>query len=209
MQIVGVIPDVHTFGLDQPTQPEVFVDYLQHAGFSLDATLIVRGTMRDEAAVRSIVTSLNRDTPVEFQSMDDIISGTTSRERFQTVLLSLFAGFALLLAAIGIHGLLTYTVMRRTSELGIRMALGADRKAVLALVLGEGCRVMAGGFALGLFGAFLLTRTLSGLLYNVKANDPAAFAAVALTLSLTAVLGCLVPALRAARIDPNVALRHE
>ncbi|HEX4164745.1 MAG TPA: ABC transporter permease [Bryobacteraceae bacterium] len=209
IRIVGVIPDVHAFGLDQPAQPEVFVDYLQHAGFSLDATLLVRGSVHDEAAVRSIVTSLNRDTPVEFQNMDDIVSGTTSRERFQTVLLSIFAGFALLLSVIGIYGLLTYAVTRRTNELGIRMALGADRKTVLALVLLEGGRLIAVGLGIGLTGAFFLTHTLSSLVFSVRTNDPTSFVAVALIFGLTALLGCFVPALRASRIDPNAALRHE
>ncbi len=209
MTIVGIIPDVRAFGLNKPPGSEVFVDYLQHAGFSLNASLVVRGPASDRQAVRSIIAAINRDTPVAFESMDDVIAGTISRERFQTCLLALFAGFALLLSAVGIYGLLSYTETRRTSELGIRMALGADRRAVLALVLSEGGTLVSIGLVLGLICAVFLTRTLSGLLYGVSASDPGSFAAVALLFAIAGMLGCYLPALRASRIDPNSALRYE
>jgi putative ABC transport system permease protein len=209
MTIVGIVPDVRAFGLNKPAKAEVFGDLMQHAVLSLDATLVVRGPVSEQAAVRSVVTSLNRDTPVEFQSMDEVIAGTIARERFQTFLLSLFAAFALLLSAIGIYGLLSYTVTRRTSELGIRMTLGAGRRAVLVLVLSEGGRLVATGLLLGLLGAFLLSRTLASFLYGMKTTDPGSFVTVALVFGVVAMLGCYFPARRASKIDPNVALRYE
>jgi putative ABC transport system permease protein len=210
MTIVGIVPDVRALGLGKPADSEVFADYMQHTGsWRLDATLVVRGPVSEQAAVRSVVTSLNRDTPVEFQSMDEVIAGTIARERFQTFLLNLFAAFALLLAAVGIYGLLSYTVTRRTSELGIRMTLGAGRRAVLLLVLSEGGRLVATGLLLGLLGAFLLSRTLASFLYGMKTTDPGSFVTVALVFGVVAMLGCYFPARRASKIDPNVALRYE
>ena len=155
------------------------------------------------------MSSINRDTPIEFQSMDDVIAGTISRERFQTFLLSLFAGCALLLSVVGIYGLLSDTVTLHTSELGIRMALGADRRQVLAMVMSEGGRLVLLGTVLGLICAFFLTRTLSSLLYGVGASDPGAFVTVALLFGVVAMVGCFLPARRASTIDPNVALRYE
>jgi len=209
MTIVGIVPDVRALGLGKPGSAEVFADLMQHTGSFLDATLVVHGPVSEQASVRSIVTSLNRDTPVEFQSMDEVIAGTIARERFQTFLLSLFAAFALLLAAVGIYGLLSYTVTRRTSELGIRMTLGAGRGDVLMLVLSEGGKLAATGLTLGLLCAFLVSRTLASLLYGVKTSDPGSFAAVALVFGIVAMLGCYIPARRASKIDPNVALRYE
>jgi putative ABC transport system permease protein len=207
MTIVGIVPDVRAFGFDKPVSAEVFADYMQHA--SLDATLIVRGPVSEQAAVRSVIVSLNRDTPVEFQSMDDAIAATIARERFQTVLLSLFAGFALLLAAVGIYGLLSYNVSRRTSELGIRMTLGAGRRTVLMLVLSEGDRLVATGLVLGLLCALILNRALASVIYGVKTTDPGSLVIVALVFGGVAMLGCYLPARRASKIDPNVALRYE
>jgi predicted permease len=209
MTIVGIVPDVRAFGLDNPAKAEVFADYMQHTGTWLDATLVVRGPVTEQAAVRSIVTSLNRDTPVEFQSMDEVIAGTIARERFQTFLLSLFAGFALLLAAVGIYGLLSYTVTRRTSELGIRMTLGAGRRSVLLLILSQGGSLVGTGLMLGLLGALILSRALASLLYGVRTTDPGSFVTVALVFGIVAMLGCFFPARRASKIDPNVALRYE
>jgi len=209
MTIVGIVADVRAGGLGRPATSEVFADYMQHAAFSPDATLVARGPAGAEAAVSAIISSLNRDTPVVFQNMDDVIAGSIARERFQTVLLSLFAGFALLLSAVGIYGLLSYTVTRRTSELGIRMTLGAGRKAVLFLVLSEGGRLVAAGLLFGLICSLIFSRALANLLYGVRTTDPGTFLTVALVFGIVAMLGCYLPARRASKIDPNIALRYE
>jgi putative ABC transport system permease protein len=182
---------------------------MQHWDMGWDATLVVRGRFADQPAVRSIINSINPDTPVEFQSMDDVIAGTIVRERFQTSLLAVFAGFALLLSMVGIYGLLGYTVTRRTSELGVRMALGASRRTVLSMVLSQGGKLVLIGTVLGLSCAFLLSRALTDMLYGVTASDPASFAIVAVLFACVALAACCLPAWRASRIDPNVALRYE
>lgn len=209
MTIVGIVPDVRAFGVKKPAGPEVFVDYLQHPSASLDVTLVVQGPFSTQNTIRKIVRELNPQTPVNFESMSSVLSASLSREHFQTTLLSLFAGFALLLASLGIYGVLSYTVTRRTSELGIRMALGARRKDVLTLVLSEGVSLAAIGLVFGLSAALLSTRILSSLLYEVTPGDPTAFAAMILVFAFAALLGCILPARRAANIDPNVALRYE
>jgi predicted permease len=210
MTIVGIVPDMRALGLSRPAAPEVFADYLQHAGSVwVDSTLVVRGPSDDEPAVKRLIGAVDPDTPVEFHGMEEVIGATITSQRFQTSLLSIFAGFALLLAVIGIYGLLSYTVARRTSEIGIRMALGADRPRVLTLVLREGGVLVAGGLALGLIAAVFLTRTLTTLLFLVRAADPLSLIAVALLFAAIAMIGCYLPAKRAAGIDPNVALRYE
>jgi putative ABC transport system permease protein len=141
--------------------------------------------------------------------MDEVIAGTLTRQRFSMILLDAFAAVALLLASIGIYGVISYVVGQRTHELGIRLALGAQRRDVLSLVLGHGLKMALGGVALGLVAALGLTRLLGNLLYGVSATDPATFTAIALLLTGVALLACFVPAWRATKVDPLTALRHE
>jgi putative ABC transport system permease protein len=145
----------------------------------------------------------------QVMTMDDLLSGSVSPRRFSAVLIGIFAGLALLLAAVGIYGVMSYVVGQRTHEIGIRMALGAQRGDVRRLVVNRGVKLAATGVAIGLAGALALTRFLSSLLFGVKPADPFTFAGVALLLAGVAVLACYVPARRAMRVDPIVALRYE
>jgi putative ABC transport system permease protein len=156
------------------------------------------------------VQDLDRDLPVDpAQTMDEVVAASLASNRFNTVLLGLFAGLALVLAAVGVYGVVSYTVDQRTHEIGIRMALGAHRDDVLGLVLGQGMILVLIGLGLGLAGAFAATRQLASLVYGVSTNDPWTFAIVALVLAAVALAANFLPARRATRIDPLIALRQE
>jgi ABC-type antimicrobial peptide transport system permease subunit len=143
------------------------------------------------------------------RSADQVVSESTARQDFNMTLLSVFAGIALLLAAIGVYGMLSYSVQQRSQEIGIRMALGAQRSDVLKMVVGQGMAMAGLGIAIGLGGAYGLSRLLTSLLFGVKPNDPLTFAVVALTLALISLVACWIPARRATRVDPMLALRYE
>ncbi len=209
LTIVGVVRDIRSFRLASPAQSEVFVSGLQHPGDFSSPTLAVRGPPSAISRIRNAIRSTEPNTPVEFRSVEDVLAESVSREQFQTKLIGLFAGLALLLSAIGIYGLQSHVVSRRTGELGIRLALGADRANVIALVLREALRVTALGAGIGLAGALLLTRTLSRFLYGVSPAEPLVFASVAGLLIAVTLLACWIPARRASRTDPMVALRYE
>lgn len=145
----------------------------------------------------------------KFRTMDQVISGATARQNFDMMLLTIFAAVALLLAAMGIYGLMSYAVEQRTQEIGIRVALGASAGDMLRLVIVSGLSLAGIGLAVGLAAAFGLTRVLASLLFGVKATDPVAFGAVAGTLALVAWLAAYIPARRATHIDPIIALRYE
>jgi putative ABC transport system permease protein len=176
-----------------------------------DMWLLVR-TTGDPAslagALRRMVWQMDRDLPVEnVTTMDRMFSDLVAAPRFNTALLTGFAGVALLLAAIGIYGVLSYTVTQRTTELGIRMALGAQRRRVVGLVVRQGMLLALLGVAAGLAAALAVTRVLTRLLFGVSATDPGVFASVALLLAFVALLAAYLPARRASRVDPMVALR--
>ncbi len=196
-------------GLNQPARSEVYADYFQHADAAMNVALVVRGPASLQPQIERIVTALNRSTAVNFESMDGLISGTIARERFQTALLTLFAACALLLAVIGVYGLLSYGVTRRTSEMGVRMALGANSGSIARLVLGQGGVLVLAGVALGLVGSLIATRALQAMLYEVKTSDPSALLAVVAGFAVAALVACYLPAHRASRIDPSEALRAE
>jgi ABC-type antimicrobial peptide transport system permease subunit len=188
----------------------VYVDYVQQADTTLDASsLIIRGPVSLQPRIEHIITSLNHDTAVNFESMDALISGSITRERFQTTLLATFAAVALLLALTGIYGLLSYTVARRTSEIGVRMALGASASLILRLILGEAGRLVFLGLAIGLAASLIAARLLQAMLYQVRPNDPMVLFAVAGAFLVAATLASCLPALRAAHVSPSEALRSE
>jgi ABC-type antimicrobial peptide transport system permease subunit len=145
----------------------------------------------------------------EIRTLDDVVAASQSRQRFMTLVLTSFGGVSLLLAAIGVFGVISYSVAQRTRELGIRIALGAQAREVLRLVLGGVLRLLAAGVLIGVIGAFTLSRFLSAFLFGVSASDPATFAAVSFVLAVVALLASYLPAVRATRVDPLAALRAE
>jgi putative ABC transport system permease protein len=142
-------------------------------------------------------------------TMDQLLAGTLSRSRFTMLVLGVFAALALVLACVGIYGVIAYSVTQRTQEFGIRMALGANRRDVFRLVFGQGGRLILLGTGLGIVAALIITRLMATLLYGISATDPLTFATVALLLALVALAACYIPARRATRVDPIVALRYE
>jgi putative ABC transport system permease protein len=165
--------------------------------------------MNVAAGVRREVLTLDKDQPVEILPMDRVIAETIAPKEFSASLITLFAGIATLLAAAGIYSVISYSVSRRTQEIGIRMALGAQRVDVTAMVLRHGLAVVAAGVVIGLVVTFAITNLIRSQLYQVSATDPVTYVAVCVLLLLVAVLACYVPARRASRVDPMTALRHE
>lgn len=176
-------------------------------------TLAIRSRSGSAGLVEEVkkeVWSLDRQIPVSnVQSMDELLSVSLAEERFDMLLLGAFAGLALILAAVGIYGVMAYTVSQRTHEIGIRIALGAQRGDVVRLVVGQGAKLALAGIIVGLAGAFALTRLMASLLFDVTPTDPLTFAAVAIVLAMVALAACYIPARRAMRVDPMTALRYE
>ncbi len=211
MTVVGVVGDVRHLSLDRDPGDEIYTAQLQSP--QLNSTLVVHtaGDPRTLATpIRRVVQDLDHDLPVDqAQTMDEVVAASLASNRFNTVLLGLFAGLALVLAAVGVYGVVSYTVDQRTHEIGIRMALGAHRDDVLGLVLRQGMILVLIGLGLGLAVAFAATRQLASLVYGVSTNDPWTFAIVALVLAAVALAANFLPARRATRIDPLIALRQE
>jgi putative ABC transport system permease protein len=162
------------------------------------------------SAVTTAIHSIDSDQPLtDVMTMDDLIANSLSQRRFSMLLLAAFAGLALLLAAVGIYSVLSFAVRRRVREIGIRVALGAETKDILRLIINEGMKAAIIGVLIGIGGALVLGRVLASLIYGISATDPATFAAVAALLSLVALLASAIPAYRAAKIEPTRALREE
>jgi putative ABC transport system permease protein len=211
--IVGVVEDVKNAGLDRPAGTELFLPY-QQAAFGRATLYAAARTQRDPAsltsAVRSAIRDIDPSLPLsQVKTMDEVMAGARSRPRFLTTLLGLFSSTALLLAAVGLYGVISYSVTRRTNEFGIRMAMGAERGDVVKLVLGQALGLALVGVAAGAIGALALTRLIRGLLFGVSSFDPMTFVAMALVLMAVTALACVVPARRATKVDPLVALRYE
>ncbi|HEY0321330.1 MAG TPA: ABC transporter permease [Pyrinomonadaceae bacterium] len=209
--IIGIVHDVKTEGLDVETKPQVYQTVLQASNLSL--ALVIR-TSSDPGAlsevVRREVRAVDSDLPVfGVRTMEQVMAKTVSQRRFAMVLLGVFASIALALSATGLYGVLAYSVSQRTREIGIRMALGASPGDVLRMVIAQGLILTFAGVAVGLAGAFVVTRFLSSLLFGVSPRDPVTFACITLLLSVVALLACYVPARRATKVDPMIALRYE
>jgi predicted permease len=211
LTVVGVVGDVHT-SLEAVPLPAIYVNYRQRPQALWKPAIVLRSEA-DPATiippVREIVHKLDPDVPPSFSTFNQVFSISLQARRFNLILAGVFAATALLLATAGIYGVTSYSVARRTREIGVRMALGASRRTVLVLVLGQSMRTAAIGVAAGIAGALALTRAMATLLFGVSATDPATFAGVALLLAAISAVACFIPARRATRVEPIVALRYE
>ena len=212
--IIGVVADVRERGLELDMKPAVYLPVVQLPfGWNNPHQLAVRTSMEPHAvakALREAIWAVDRDQPIaDVRTMDDIIDLEVANHKQQTALLGTFAALALVLASLGIYGVLSYAVTQRTREIGVRVALGASTGDVTRMVVGHGIALTALGIAIGIGVALVVTRSMARLLVGVKTADPAVYVAVALLLSIVALVACYLPAVRAARIDPVIALREE
>jgi putative ABC transport system permease protein len=219
VQIAGVVGDVRS-SLNEPAPPTVFIPIAQ-ASYSTDqlfqgwfpTSILVRTTVKPLSLSRAVTEAVRNTDPSipvgQVRSMEEVLSTSLAFQRFLATLMSLFAGLALLLAAVGIYGVISYSVSQRTHEIGIRMALGAQRRDVLLMVIRQGLTIALVGVGAGLIAALALTRLMVSMLYGVKPSDPATFVAVSFVLAGVALLATYIPARRATNVDPMVALRYE
>jgi len=209
--IIGVVGDVRHFGLDAEPRPELYISFDQ--GPPSGPFLVIRTSgdpLSAVGAVRAQIQSINKDQPLgSIQTMAQVLDASVAARRFNMLLLGLFAGLALALAAVGVYGVISYSVSQRTQEIGVRMALGAQARDVLGLILGQGLKMVVAGVALGLVAALAVTRIMSSLLYGIGATDPTTFIVISLLLAGVAMTACYVPARRATKVDPITALRSE
>jgi putative ABC transport system permease protein len=217
--VVGVVADIKEIGLDQPARPTVYVPQAQvfdsfnaMTNFWIASACIVKTArpLNLGSEIRNIVAAVDPEEPIaRIESMDKILAHSIALQRFLMILMGIFAGLALVLAAVGIYGVLSYQIARRTHEIGIRMALGASPSNVMSLVLREGMLVVLAGVVVGVAAAFGLSHFLASVLFGVQPADPLTFASVVFVLVSVALLACYIPARRATHVDPLVALRHE
>jgi len=210
-EIIGVVADIKIVDLATPARPSTYWPHPQLAYSGMTLTVRTSADPRSfETLVEREVHQIDKDEPVsDVRTMEGWVSRSLAQSRFNSVVLAVFAGLAIVLAALGIYGVMAYAVSQRTSEIGIRLALGADQRTILRLIVGNGIRLAAVGLATGIVLALALTRTLASLLFGTRPTDPVTFAAVVAALGLVALLASYVPARRASRITPVEALRTE
>jgi putative ABC transport system permease protein len=212
-EVVGLVEHVRNEGLEGESRGEYYAPYAQATGGGPNLFIVVR-TDGDPASlapsVRGAIASVDRDLPVfRVATMEQMVSDSLAQRRFSMLLFGIFAALALVLAVVGLYGVMSYAVAQRTHEIGLRMALGAQGSDVLRMVVGQGMGLVAVGLGIGLLGALALTRLMSSLLYGVSAADPLTYAGIAILLGVVALLASYVPARRATKVDPMVALRYE
>jgi predicted permease len=211
-EVIGVVKDVRQFELDADPKPQMYLTYAQ-ADFFAPRHLVVSTNVEPlglAATVRRTVWEIDKDQPVSnIRTMEDVLSESVARQRFSMLLLGIFAALALALAAVGIYGVMSYSVAQRTREIGIRMALGAQTRDVLKLTVGGGLKLVLIGVLIGLVAAFILTRMMSSLLFGITATDPTTFIIISLVLIGVALFASYIPARRATKVDPMIALRYE
>jgi len=212
--VVGVVGDIRQVGLNFDSFPEFYRPFTQeHQTWARPRVLFIRTSLDPlslVAAVKNQIWAVDKDQTInDVRTMEEIVARSLSPRRFNLWLLGAFAALALALSSVGIYGVISYAVIRRRREIGVRIALGAQPRDILQLVVKQGLVLTLSGIAIGLVAAFALTRWLESLLFGVSKADPLTFASVALLLTLVAFLACYIPARRATRVDPMVALRHE
>jgi putative ABC transport system permease protein len=210
LTIVGIVGDTHEYGLDVPARPTVYVNLFQRPRSAITITMLSDADTRMvSGAARGILQELDPEIPTKFRTFSEIYSASLGSRRFNVILIGFFGVTALLLATAGVFGVVAYSVSRRTREIGVRIALGAASSDVLGMILGQGLRTILVGVAIGIAGSLALTRAVESLLFGVTATDPLTFAAVTLLLVAAALVACYLPARRATKVDPMVALRYE
>ena len=212
LHIIGVVGDVHEYGLEANPRPTLYANYVQRPRPTGDFTIVARGNIEPAAmvpAMREVVQAIRGDVPLKFRAVAQVFSSSLNDRRFNLVIFAIFALAALLLAATGVYAVMSYAVTQRTQEIGIRMALGARFTDIMKLTMGQGFKLISLGLVIGLGGALAMTRLLATLLFGVSTRDPLTFAGVTLLLCGIALLACYIPARRATRVDPMVALRYE
>ncbi len=210
-EIVGVVGNIKHWGLDQKAFPEFYASSLQLPAPFITITISSKSDIGQlTAAIRRAVDQVDKDQPISnLRAMDDVVAGSLSERRFVMILLSLFSALALILSAVGIYGVISYSISSRVQEIGVRIALGAQPRNILALILRQGMALVLGGIALGILASIWLTRLLTSYLFGVRPMDPFTLITISVILTGVAVLACYLPARRAMNVDPVVALRHE
>jgi predicted permease len=210
LTIVGIVGDTREYGLDAPPRPTVYVNLFQRPSSAITLTMLSDADARlVTSAARGVLQDLDPEIPAKFQTFSQVYSASLGSRKFNVILIGFFGIVALLLATVGVFGVMAYSVSRRTREIGVRVALGAGSGDVLRMILSQGLRTILVGVAIGIAGSLALTRTMESLLFGVTATDPLTFGGVTLLLIGAALLACYVPARRATRVDPLVALRYE